>query len=113
MFSFLWGAVLSWLHDSRFILLILNLTHISAPSILPLLSFSSLSSDGEKEEGDESLDLRRTESDSVLKKVCVFVCVYIQYVYLQCIIYESILFPDPLYVSFLSMNKHEAEMFQS
>lgn len=30
---------------------------------------SSLSSDGEKEEGDESLDLRRTESDSVLKKV--------------------------------------------
>lgn len=33
-----------------------------------------LLSDGEKEEGEESVDLRRTESDSVLKKVgmCVF-----------------------------------------
>lgn len=35
------------------------------------LFFSFLSSDGEKEEGDDLLDLRRTESDSVLKKVCV------------------------------------------
>lgn len=53
----------------------------SSPSVLPL--FSSLSSDGEKEEGEESLDLRRTESDSVLKKVCVL-CVLVIHVYQQC-----------------------------
>uniref|UniRef100_A0A8C4ZB99 A-kinase anchor protein 13 n=1 Tax=Gadus morhua TaxID=8049 RepID=A0A8C4ZB99_GADMO len=33
------------------------------------------SKSGEKEEGDDALDLRRTESDSVLKKVCVFAVV--------------------------------------
>lgn len=37
------------------------------------LNISSVSVDGEKEDGEEQLDLRRTESDSVLKKVCVFV----------------------------------------
>ncbi|KAJ0029539.1 hypothetical protein NQD34_004536, partial [Periophthalmus magnuspinnatus] len=38
----------------------------------------NISKNGEKEEADESVDLRRTESDGVLKKVsaCVYVCLY-------------------------------------
>ena len=54
-------------------------------------SFPLFSSDGEKEEGDESLDLRRTESDSVLKKVCVCICGGYTFIIEQSILYTVII----------------------
>lgn len=59
--------------------------------LLSIIFYFLLSSDGEKEERDESLDLRRTESDSVLKKVCVCACVRAR---LRACVHASLIAPD-------------------